>query len=157
MADDPSIDRELGSVKGRGYTLAKIKYEKFKSSNEDKHRIRPNHPYRLADPWHGWHFKNRLDSAWWNPPFEGAEGKPLFKVEEKAVPSGDGEVQIKWTVWEIPKNMTTNQVELYSVMRAEYKYISDGWTKIASKYYSEPRGIPCEACGIDSFFSKGKQ
>jgi hypothetical protein len=56
-------------------------------------------------------------------------------------------------------------VEMYAVMRAEYKYHKEGFKKLASKYWfpltlkskaGKIYRIPIEDCGVDNFFQKGR-
>jgi len=155
MSSEPQKDKDLKALKDQGFTIATVTYEKFKSQKVKEHRAFWR---RLAEPWEARHFDNRLDSAWYKPPFVGKGKKVVFPVEQKDVPDGDGNVKLKWTVWTPSNQLTTLQMEHYSVMRAEEHYISQGYTKIASKYYSPtsgPKPIPSENFGIDSFFRKG--
>lgn len=154
MADDPEKDKDLNALENQGFTMATVEYEDFVSRREREHRA---YWRRLADPWHNRRFDHRLDFAWYKPPFVGAGGKDVFPVEAEPVPSGSGKFQLKWTIWAKSKDLNTLQMEHYAVMRAEEYYIADGYTKIASKYFSPtsgPKPIPSENFGIDSFFRK---
>lgn len=150
---------DLKNLKGRGYTLATVKYDNHTSSGKRTHRVTW---FDYADPWKELAKSNTLESTWNSPNrILGRHTKP-FKVEEKAVDSGSGSVQIKWNVWDDADKLTNLQVELYSVMRAEYRYCESlGYKKLMSKYFYVRniggRFIPIENCGIDNFFKKGSQ
>ncbi len=111
-------------------TTATIDYKDYEPSGRTTHKfIRRNH----VDPWLGWSAKNRLESTW-NMIIKGAKGKKPFEVEKKKVGSGTGKTKVKWTVWDKSDKLSNLEVELYSVMRAENKYIKEGYVKTASKY-----------------------
>lgn len=152
---------DLKDLKSSKITVAEVKHENVPGSGADEHHIRWTNT--LADPWKGWEDAgNRIESSWHRYPsgMLSSKAKP-FPVQAGAV-SGSGDLKFEWTTWTDSTKLKNHHVELYSVMRAEHRYISKGYKKIASKYfYWRPIGggrvIPVENCGIDSFFEKGGQ
>jgi hypothetical protein len=143
------------------FTVAKAQHENVPASSDKANRVQ--YGDKLADPWAGWEQDgNRLEASWRRYPRGMLQSKDKpFPVDEGEV-NASGEVEFKWTVWTDSQKLKNHQVELYAVMRAEHKYISQGYKKIASKYfYWRPidggRKIPVENCGIDSFFEKNGQ
>ncbi len=130
-----------------------VSYKNWNSSQATEHRIvRMGH----VNPWQGWASNNRLETTWNSIPQGKPSGTKPFQTEETPVNSGTGKMELKWTVWDNTSKLTNNEVELYSVMRAEKRYIGEGFTKLASKYVQTlQRGaasIDIENCGVDSFF-----
>jgi hypothetical protein len=157
MADEPQVDLDLANLKNSKVAKVKVKYEKLKSKKEVKHRASW---FGLADDWLKRRLnQNRIESTWDTSSTQILESADNpFKIPATAVPSGTGEADLEWTVWaesnKIPNN---NQVELYSVMRAEEWYIGKkGHQKLASKYFGDWYG-PSENFGIDSFFKDGSK
>lgn len=147
-----NVTKELKNLKNRGFTIAKIKYEKIKSSKTRKHRVLWKD---LEDTWLSRESNNRLDTTWRAIPTRWDGIEEPFELEKIEVKDGTGEVKVKWTIWDDSKKLENNEVELYSVMRAEEYYIEQGFTKLASKWYWMKYGkIPIENCGVDSFFKK---
>ncbi len=142
---------DLKDMKDEGVVTATIEAVDYDSSGQEKHRVKWND---YADPWRGWKKNNRLESLWKEMP-TGKKGIQAFEVEKAKVPKGTNNIQVKWKVWDKSKNLRNCEVELYSVMRAEYHYIKEKkCKKLASKYPFWLWGkIPIENCGIDSFFS----
>jgi hypothetical protein len=130
-----------------------VSYKNWTSTRATEHRIvRMGH----VEPWRGWASNNRLETSWNSIPQGKPGGTKPFQTEEKPVDSGTGSMQFKWTVWDDSSKLTNHEVELYSVMRAEKRFMSEGFTKLASKYVQTlNRGgvsIDVENCGVDSFF-----
>ncbi|NMO13559.1 hypothetical protein HPC49_00495 [Pyxidicoccus fallax] len=136
-----------------------VDYEKWTSSGAREHRI-----VRLGHnaTWAKLAEKSRLEPSWNSIPEGKSKGKKPFPTEETPVNSGTGSMELKWKVWDDANKLTNNEVELYSVMRAEKRYIDEGFKKLGSKYVQTlTRGsasIDVENCGVDSFFwHEGKQ
>jgi hypothetical protein len=141
MAINPESERKTAAV---------IEHEKWTSAEKKHHLVSRK---RLIMPWQEWAKENRLDSYWTRFPLKGRRaGPPPFQVEEKAVPSGDGKVEVEWTVWEASERLHDKEVEFYSVMRAEKHFINAGYRKLASKYAFSRFGLTVEDCGVDNFF-----
>jgi hypothetical protein len=131
-------------------TPASIKYEQWTSTDKKHHLVSRK---RLISPWLEWAKANRLDSYWTRFPLKGKKGgSPPFDVKETAVPSGTGDVDAQWTVWEPSDRLHDKEVEFYSVMRAEKHFIHAGYNKLASKYAFNRFGLSIEDCGVDNFF-----
>ena len=156
MADtDPELEAELGSLKSSKHAKVKVTYKDLKSSGQTDHRVGWS---RLADEWLSRSFNNRLELTWRSVPRDilGEDNNP-FPVKPTAVPSATGDVTLEWKVWaktsEVSSGHRFDRIELYSVMRAEDYFISQGYRKLASKYYCDAHG-PTENSGLDSFFKK---
>jgi hypothetical protein len=133
--------------------MAIVQYENWTSSGAIDHRVvRMGH----VPPWRGWAESNRLETTWNAIPQGSPRGPRPFPTEEKPLSNGTGKVALKWTVWDESTKLTNNEVELYSVMRAEKRFIGEGYQKLASKYvntvHSDGRPMEVENCGVDSFF-----
>lgn len=153
----PEAPSDLKAVKSSGLVPVQIKYENLKQALDAKHTVkRMEH----ADDWKSWSSTNRLEMAWLRTLRGKGKGTPPFPVEEKKIPSGSGQVDLKWTVWCDSEDLENNEVELYSVMRAEERYIKLEFRKLASKFFfdktvtrnGKPFKFPIENCGVDSFF-----
>lgn len=129
---------------------ADITTKQWKSRGKTDHMVSR---MRLPKHWQERSEKNRLDSYWTRFPLKGKKGgTPPFQVGNKAVPSGDGMVEVEWTVWEDSNNLHDKEVEFYAVMRAEKHYIDAGYKKLGSKYAFNRFGKSIEDCGVDNFF-----
>jgi hypothetical protein len=82
----------------------------------------------------------------------GADWDPnvVFKVDPTVVGRGkNGNNDVKWYVWDECEKLVSLDIELYSIMRAEYYFIEKGYKKCEAGY----RGN----LGIDNFFVKKPQ
>jgi hypothetical protein len=62
--------------------------------------------------------------------------------------------ELKWSKFNFGRGKTadglsTNNCEIYTILRAEWRYLEDGWTRLPSKYDS--------VHGLDALFKKGKK
>ncbi|PTL76531.1 hypothetical protein [Vitiosangium sp. GDMCC 1.1324] len=135
--------------------MAIVEYENWTSSGATNHRVmRMGH----VQPWRGWAENNRLETTWNAIPQGKAGGPKPFPTEEKPIGSGTSkDVKLTWKVWDDSNKLTNNELELYSVMRAERRYIGEGYKKLASKYVNTVSSsggstMTVENCGVDSFF-----
>jgi len=140
----------------------KIKFEKLKKASTVEHRVRWS---TLYSPWKDRDGKNRLESSWRTFQRVLNGSKKPFEVEKIQVGPGSGEKEVPWHVWDDATKLSNPQVEHYSVMRAEEKFIKQGYAKTASKYFCiitrKRKGkkiyIPSENSGIDNFFEQGSK
>lgn len=135
------------------HAVVVVDYENWTSTGAMEHRVvRMSH----VQPWLGWASRNRLEPAWNSIPqgnLEKSEDDRPFQTEKKPIGNGTGKVELKWKIWDDSKKLTSNEKELYAVMRAEKHFIDEGFTKIASKYVNDRNN---ENTGVDSFFWRDK-
>jgi ribosomal protein S24E len=152
---------DLKDLKGSGIEPVTIKYKNRAGASSSEHKVGWS---KLRAPWQGYlDKKNRLESSWNRFNRILASDEQPFEIKKISVNSGTGEVKVDWHVWDDAKKLSNSQVEHYAVMRAEDRYISRGYRKVASKYFCFIRrkvggkmiAMPSENSGIDSFFANG--
>jgi hypothetical protein len=153
---------DLKDLKSSGIEKVKIKYKHLEDASSVEHRVGWK---GLFAPWKERDKRNRLESSWFVFQRVLNRDKRVFKVAEKKVGPGDGEVEVEWHVWDDSEKLLNVHVEHYSVMRAEEWFIRRGFEKTASKYFcyvqrkikGRKLRLPSENSGIDSFFRKGSE
>ncbi|MBF0231467.1 MAG: hypothetical protein HQK65_00315 [Desulfamplus sp.] len=147
------IKKDLEKLEKKGFYEGNIDFVSYKEKTKTN-KIKWS---ALASPWSEWDKNNSLDNSWKKPPIgknkeelkEIREEKP-FQVEQLDIKDKEtGKKEVRWTVWSPSNSLTNNEVELYSVMRAEFHYINKKYRKLHSHYNGSK--------GIDSFFVKQGQ